>query len=757
MSQIVSQTDDGVITLYEDFTTTPSPAASPSPANTGIEFPNVGFEFITQFTNLQHVNSLNNLTDTTANETQERFLKRYYRISADGYQWSDYICIDTSTGDLFGFPSINDETVYLELKWVRHGSNTTNIIYLDNVTVTGTWQRNEKYTPVFRLDSKNPVAFYKPADIYKVFKIYNFEVISSGNISDSDLKISYRISQDSGRTFSPFENLTKANITTFKVNPIRFFMIEYKFESTTGIPIDVYTVNLFGDFQNVTNNYQTVKLYGFRSSCMTCLCNETLEQNTDPLHGIFSNFNDILDTTNLGFGEACSVLPENLTTPFTQTQLSEFYKPYALSGALNLYNSLSTSTVQIFGHDVIYFVTDPDKNAIDTNFREFQLFGIVKYDTIKASLDDNKFPSNEIKFSEWDLSIFENFEIQILKSDFKRIFGIEYRPSNNDFLFFCELNRMYQIEHAQPFKDFNNAAIYYRVVLKKYNKKANVQPAGQNAGTIADKIAELTNNTTIDSLFGMVNQIDIEKTADKPQFTPLSQDLSRVDVNVNIEKELIENASLVISKYHYDLGTATYSTPAVVYSITDSEVEESDNRAVVSWIRINNISVNETFSIINNMDVINNKGYKIEINNGNSFDLNFNGATFSMVYPALNENIWYCYTTNIDQRQQTVTQFLYQRGAEGFDASRLKSSQLVLLTKQIYSLIPSEFELENIPLQVMASDMRQTNLRLFSDVIPEDKHISILNQNIIRDTGYLIMADNSNNKVILPNYPPSND
>ena len=33
---------------------------------------------------------------------------------------------------------------------------------------------------------------------------------------------------------------------------------------------------------------------------------------------------------------------------------------------------------------------------------------------------------------------------------------------------------MYQVDHAQQFRNFNNSAVYYKLILKKYTQKRNV-------------------------------------------------------------------------------------------------------------------------------------------------------------------------------------------------------------------------------------------------------------------------------------------
>jgi hypothetical protein len=62
--------------------------------------------------------------------------------------------------------------------------------------------------------------------------------------------------------------------------------------------------------------------------------------------------------------------------------------------------------------------------------------------------------------------------------------------------------------------------------------------------------------------------------------------------------------------------------------------------------------------------------------------------------------------------------------------------------------------LENINAEILLSDKKMTNIRLFNDVIPESEHNKQLNQYIVADDSkFLIFADNANLKLTLPNFP----
>jgi hypothetical protein len=165
---------------------------------------------------------------------------------------------------------------------------------------------------------------------------------------------------------------------------------------------------------------------------------------------------------------------------------------------MNLLQKLSNDSQMIFGHRVIYFATDPDKKGTDHIINEYQLYNVVCEGELKISVDGNQFPDSQIVMNQFDLNLFETFQVHVTKQQFKELFGPQRRPAKEDFLYFCDLNRMYSVDHAQQFRNFNNAAVYYKLVLKKYNKTANINFADNNIKTTVNN---LTKNTTIDELF----------------------------------------------------------------------------------------------------------------------------------------------------------------------------------------------------------------------------------------------------------------
>ncbi len=170
--------------------------------------------------------------------------------------------------------------------------------------------------------------------------------------------------------------------------------------------------------------------------------------------------------------------------------------------------------------------------------------------------------------------------------------------------------------------------------------------------------------------------------------------------------------------------------------------------------------MNDTYNFITYYDNTKSLGFKINLQSDNiKLNLNSDEYNFPMGATgnadALLEETWYCYVANIDQRQRKLNQWVYKRNVDDeSDAPSLSNTILRKVYYQEIDLVPVEFELENIFVSILGSDMKVTNIRMFNDIIPETEHNRLLNQSIIGDDyKYLIFADNANNRLSLPNYP----
>ena len=301
--------------------------------------------------------------------------------------------------------------------------------------------------------------------------------------------------------------------------------------------------------------------------------------------------------------------------------------------------------------------------------------------------------------------------------------------------------------------DFGNAAVYYKLILGKYNERSNVQAT---TTSIQERVNDIVKNSTLEELFGTDMKADKEEVAFKDQHSTLTNDKIRSEIFAVVNKDLIENAELVLSKYNYNLSGVQEGNDAVVYQKSDIYLREGDNRSFISWFKFMDYADTDTYNLLNNYNDDLNKGYKFDISGG-TFSTTINNDVYSMnVESHLDDDIWFAVLVNIDQRQRKITQYLYKRNVNReMDAKNLNSTKLKLLTSLEQDYVPNKYELDDTKLimKITGSLMKLTNLRIYDDIIPFEQHTKIMNQQIVRDTDHAILADNANKIMILPNYP----
>lgn len=679
---------------------------------------------------------LTSFEDILIGVTPTRTIEKYYSFSKDNTNYTVW----TKIGDFTEFIDLDpDLTFYLRLKYKRTGTDTTGNITISKAVFHGIWDIPTDQT-LAELSIIDECKILAPIDTYKIFKLSGFNLYASGITSTKFLETRYRFTQNSGRTWSNWELLTIENISTIKVDPLKFFRIEYsacrKGVDINGV-IKLVEVELLGEFQNVSDNYKKTNKYGIRSCC---------DPNQLNLSGSAGTF---------GFAtNAANVFPEDLLNSMCT---GANFDPYSVGTAVPLYNYLANGVTKAFGWTATYWKTDIDEKGIDREFHEYQLYNVCGVADIKVMVPENAFPDNQITFNQFDLSLFEAFEIHITKDEFKAAFGLENRPAKQDFLFLCVTNRMYQVEHAQAYRDFLNSSVYYKVVLKKYNNKANVRHLSPETKNALD---QLTNNSSLDALLGESNKSE-EVRIGKEQLRPLTFDFIRrnLDSRLNIVLEEILNASLQISQYHYNLSNVPYNTIAVDYNKADRVLLKGDNRSMMCWFKLNANDVTKKYYFLDNYDAILNKGYKIWFEN-DMIHFKYNALQYDLPTPGILNKVWYCFVLSLNQRLNYVEMEVYQRDtmidvitSEETPADILPSSKLINVWDQVWENSPAdEYHDDSLVMKIWGSNMKLTNIRVFTDIIPKNMYTKVLNQKIVKSSDFLILADNAEEKIILPNH-----
>jgi hypothetical protein len=279
----------------------------------------------------------------------------------------------------------------------------------------------------------------------------------------------------------------------------------------------------------------------------------------------------------------------------------------------------------------------------------------------------------------FSLDLFDTFEVHILKDEFKRVFGIDRRPNEKDILFFCVINRLFYIKHAQIFRDIMNAGFYYKIILEKYEQKANIRNVSEESKALLES---LTKNTTMDELMGVEVKKEEDKIANLDQQKPFTFDATRyiVDNKVIRVKESIFNGNVDFAKGYYNFKDIIGKT-AITYKKTDNNINVSSNRTFITWFNFNNAwneerpnkkswekyDINQTsnFWILNNFDETTNKGYRIWYHKKN-INLQINDKYYSIQNLNLLTNIWYGLIIIMDQRQKSLIYWMRKQNKPDF-------------------------------------------------------------------------------------------
>ena len=735
---------DGTIKISEEYNIISSTASNASPV-----FSENQQEFIIKISNMKNVIKFTKFSYDSLGLTLNRYLKTYYRISIDDNLWTNWLDLNPNIDN---FPEISSKyPLYMELKFVRLSKDDRGFIKLLEFNIEGEIERSEITDGSGFVIGKDKTVILKTPYIFKVFKINDIEIISD---NPTNLDIKWRYSQDNSKTWSRWEPFNRSNVVTAKINPIRFFQVEYSVTNTSNINVYVHDVNLIGDFQNVTKDYYKTNLFGIRECCQSNSLGGYTDQNgkfipNDNQSGISS--------------QACSTDKSSSNLPqLSSTDKANLYNPYQQNSAMNLLEKLSNDAQQVFGFKVIYFVTDPDKRGEDKVFNEYQLYNVSCQAEIKVSVDGNNFPDSQIVMNQFDLNLFETMQVHITKQQFKEMFGPQRRPSKEDFLYFCDVNRLFTVDHAQQFRNFNNAAVYYKLILKKFNKSANVN---YNDNDIKKTVDKLTKNSTIDELFGSDINDAKKSIANKDQLKTLTKDPIRLTYYAKINKELVENSSTIVSRSNYDLSSVELGTLAVQYFNLNPMQGVSNNLSFYIWFNLYNYVTDDVYNLFTNYEDVTSQGIRVNLLNDKiSFELNDTQYDFNLTgiitndVISLDEDVWYCYCVNLDQRQRTLEQWIYKRDCDDeADAAALSSTILRKVYHNLQDIVPVEWVFTSLTAdncKLLGSDMKVSNIRLFDDIIPEDQHNKLLNQYIIgNDSKHLVFADNATTRLYLNNFP----
>lgn len=293
-------------------------------------------------------------------------------------------------------------------------------------------------------------------------------------------------------------------------------------------------------------------------------------------------------TAHIVFTPPVRCSPEKCPAVIAEREAS--FQPYSVDSAIDISRNLSFNTNKIFGVDVVYFKTEPDRDGGDFIFKEWTIFKTLDRKCIKVVVPNNTFPDNKPIFTEFGVDFEIPFEIHIDNVYFQLMFGPNAQPRKRDYMYFPLTNRMYEIQGSYLFRGFMMDPLYWKIQLTKFHPNVDMTMKAADR-TFLDNII-----MTSDELFGKQAEVQIEDALDKKQYKTISGrfDETRKALHADLNNRIIDytfNYSPLI-EYYYDMtgikpiianyqasstGTSidqylTPNSPYEIYAYEESEI-----------------------------------------------------------------------------------------------------------------------------------------------------------------------------------------
>ena len=259
------------------------------------------------------------------------------------------------------------------------------------------------------------------------------------------------------------------------------------------------------------------------------------------------------------------------------------FNPYALGNSASIYTQLSRVVSNMFGFCVRYFKTSADQRSKDVILHEYSLLNVIGEGNVKIVIPDNNLPTREINFNPLMMDYPTVFEVHIVKSAFRQVFGQNAKPEVGDYLYFEQyMNKMYEVSAMSETDDYLYTGAYWRVSLAQYQKRSATKFNYEEDELATDTLIFNSDKFNIETL---EQEKDVRKPDQYNTIGKLENDYVRriLDKRLHIQMENVYNNWTVISKSHYALKSVEKGNPVVNYRYDKGWTTE--DRMLTFWVR----------------------------------------------------------------------------------------------------------------------------------------------------------------------------
>jgi hypothetical protein len=310
----------------------------------------------------------------------------------------------------------------------------------------------------------------------------------------------------------------------------------------------------------------------------------------------------IWELKNVGIDESLFTISETNFNPYLGLQL--LFKTIF---------QLSNSVGHIYGHDVEFFRMNPYRNMGDIVFREWTLSKLDDPKCIKIIVPNNEFPDGKLKYSEFGIDYEAPFEVNILRQEFEKKFGVGSAPQKGDVIFFYWNLRLYEVDSA--YIDDVNQFYYFKVSLIKYQPKYNreenedlINLLEENANSFEKLFSE---NVIYEEKDNLIEQ-QYKPTIGSLDNNALDPSRNRLYGDLIVVNNKISAGKSILFQNYYDLRVSKLENNdngvLLEYNDMNNQVRNSNNRSITFWIKSLEYKIEEPSEPLKDIFFINKNG-----------------------------------------------------------------------------------------------------------------------------------------------------
>lgn len=432
------------------------------------------------------------------------------------------------------------------------------------------------------------------------------------------------------------------------------------------------------------------------------------------------------------------------------------YNPYGLSRPVKIYNSLSNLANQVYGHPVTYYRVEPNVRSKDVILKEYSLYDVIEKATLKIMVPDNEFPTEAASFDIFGMG-FEDFEIHVLGSEFRKYFGEGKSPGARDYLFIPYNNRMYEVSSVSLADEFNKELTYFKLQLKKYENRTST-----NKGEFAEDLTDLV--VGVEDVFGEEIQDEFTKVTKPLQYQSthhVSQDGVRKYVHKDLEIKDINlmNKWTVVSRNYYEMSSVLADesqSPGVIYNeISKNGVGE--NLSLQHWFqpsRAFDFTKAKLYTTLDGTDIEGN-GLALKISSKNAV-VRINNQDYLFKHKIIfGPDNWYSIVVNMSNTYNEVSVSIFKLDSQNSyvnPTGPMELEEMFFGKKDMLSIQTWETD---VHWSLRGAELNITNIRIFKKTIESEQKVPVLHQYVVRDAQHLLLADNAIPSLLLQKYGQS--